>query len=419
MSSGAGKRVAVAAVVLTILLLAVCGLAFRRSMVESWHLRQLESGDAAERRAAAEKLGALRSTRAVPALIKALGGADDELVKTIIVAAREIGSEAAAVAFAAMNKVFVSRSFRLARSSCLQFAAEALAEMGPAKIVGEASRDPMQRMSYAQALAKKQRYEEALDQYLWCYEHGYENSRSFLAVRNSFLLSHIVRLGAAYPPALTWLRDRRDELEARVLAEAAGANWITKLSGGNQLVFDTRSVAAINRELDESYRSLELFERLKDAAALRALLLDQVIDSLLRECRYADILEAAPDIGVRLGQRIFFQGLLYNDESLRRQTIEQAGKYYQAFVGAGRLEQAAALAGSLIHFSPGVETYTTLVRAAALAGNDIEARRLLVRAGKVLTTADFEGVKEAREHPERTPAAPPAAKRRQPGAAAE
>src|SRR5215470_130760 len=58
------------------------------------------------------------------------------------------------------------------------------------KIPEDKKNDPMLRMPYADALAQKGKYEEALVEYLWCFDHGLEYNQSFVGVRGSFLLSN-------------------------------------------------------------------------------------------------------------------------------------------------------------------------------------------------------------------------------------
>ncbi len=79
--------------------------------------------------------------------------------------------------------------------------------------VDAAPQDPMVRMERARALAEKGEKQQALDDYLWCYDHGCENSPAFVGVRVSFLVADIAALGRSYPPAMDALRTRRDAAE--------------------------------------------------------------------------------------------------------------------------------------------------------------------------------------------------------------
>jgi len=81
------------------------------------------------------------------------------------------------------------------------------------KLEGANANDPMLRMSYGDALAQKGRAEDALSEYLWCFDHGLEHGPGFRGVRLSFLLARIVQLGRTYQAALDELR-KRSEFQA-------------------------------------------------------------------------------------------------------------------------------------------------------------------------------------------------------------
>ena len=79
--------------------------------------------------------------------------------------------------------------------------------------------DPSMRQQHAQALAETGKYEEALAEYLWCFDHGNEATNgAYTGVRLSFLLGAIARLGKQYPPAIQALEARRDKAEAALLS---------------------------------------------------------------------------------------------------------------------------------------------------------------------------------------------------------
>ena len=107
------------------------------------------------------------------------------------------------------------------------------------RVEGESRNDPMLRMRLGDALAEKGQVEEALAEYLWCFDHGLEHGKGFHGVRLSFLLSRITRLGSRNPAALAELRDRRDAA-------------CRKLEGESASFEAAMDFTALNRELDES-----------------------------------------------------------------------------------------------------------------------------------------------------------------------
>src|SRR5262249_48532222 len=91
-------------------------------------------------------------------------------------------------------------------------AAEAVAS------VPAGGRDAVQaRYSCAKTLAQNSKYQDALEQYLWCYDEGMIKEASFAGVRVSFLTRDLGQLAAKYPPAREALTVRRDAAKARLL----------------------------------------------------------------------------------------------------------------------------------------------------------------------------------------------------------
>src|SRR4051794_16091870 len=115
------------------------------------------------------------------------------------------------------------------------------------KVEGESRNDPMLRMRLGDALAEKGQVEEALAEYLWCFDHGLEHGRGFHGVRLSSLLKRIVRLGHKNPAAPSELRDRRDAACRRLEGESASFKTAMEF-------------AALNTALDEAKRTVEFLD---------------------------------------------------------------------------------------------------------------------------------------------------------------
>jgi tetratricopeptide (TPR) repeat protein len=99
-------------------------------------------------------------------------------------------------------------------------------------------------------LVKQGNYEEALERFIWYHEHGLECDSSISGVRVSFALSYWLKLGDAYPQAIDSLVKIRDRDTKRTLE-----------SGDSRLFKD---VIAINDDLNENYKSLELFKEIEE-----------------------------------------------------------------------------------------------------------------------------------------------------------
>jgi thioredoxin-related protein len=246
--------------------------------------------------------------------------------------------------------------------------------------------DPSARMEYAQTLAQKGLYKEALDEYLWCYDHGLEHEPAFAGVRLSFLLSDISRLGKNYQPAIEALKQRRDNAAKQILEGSAEFSHILDLTG-------------LNRSLKEEGQNLAVFDKLKakgkEAEALRPMMANLISDQLLAERRYADIVEGiAPLSKINMEIKTYEkqQERISKEQStvpeaqqqflnyLKVQTSKNGAKQYEALLGLKRKEEAAKVAERLIEFDASGATFVTLIKCAARV-QDEEAIRILTEQG--------------------------------------
>ena len=179
------------------------------------------------------------------------------------------------------------------------------------KLEGASANDPMLRMSYGDALAQKGRAEDALAEYLWCFDHGLEHGPGFTGVRLSFLLARIVQLGQTHPAALDELRKRRD---------AAGK----EIESGKADFHTAMGFAALNSNLGEPQQTLALFDRIKadksQPAMVRQYLFDQALDQLLKAKRYKEVV-AGSDAKAKVRERI---GVTSGGKALIRTTRASA-----------------------------------------------------------------------------------------------
>jgi tetratricopeptide (TPR) repeat protein len=247
------------------------------------------------------------------------------------------------------------------------------------KLEGTNRDDPMLRMGYGDALAQKGRTEDALSEYLWCFDHGLEHSRAFTGVRLSFLLGRIVQLGRAQPPALDELRKRRDA--ARVA-----------LVGGKADFDAAMGFTALNDNLGEPEQTLALYDRMKGDKSrperIRQYLFDQSLGQLLKSKRYEEVVALAePKAKVRelIARHERDKGVFPADPSLhafmKQQVCVSGAKYYEALVGSGDRRGAAEVASLLAGFDPD-DAYPALTAAAKRAGDAEAAEALAEEARK-------------------------------------
>jgi thiol-disulfide isomerase/thioredoxin len=243
--------------------------------------------------------------------------------------------------------------------------------------------DPMKRQALGDELARQGKSAEALEHYLWCFDHGNEHGPGYAGVRLSLLPSSIVQLGQTHPPALVALRERRDKATAAVLEGAADRLLALEAS-------------ALNRALGDEDQTLTLFDRLlkerhAESATVLPMLCDQVLDALVAAQRYQDILDAAGPVNVKLSSEIAGHRMTeahFKDEAespvayLRTSLLEKGGKYYEALLGVKDTDHATELIEQLLGVDETADTFALLVRHAVRAGDSESARALMERGVK-------------------------------------
>lgn len=264
--------------------------------------------------------------------------------------------------------------------------------------------DPMARSEYADELVAAKRYDEALKEYLWCFDEGVAARPSYSGVRRSFLLGDIVTLGEVHPPALVALRQRRDAAEARIDA-------------GSTSVDDVADACALSRELGEPERILALYDRVRNGkplkASFRVAFGRNVLKPLVHAQRYGEVLEVfdkpegyvkwiidtfaeaqKPDGEIDEERRAVEESL---EPSLRAHIAKDASVMYEAVLGAGRDEMAARIADSLLAFANFGSVYAELVDRAIRAQNFDVARALADRGIASLPADEQPEVRQARD----------------------
>lgn len=220
------------------------------------------------------------------------------------------------------------------------------------------------RYDKAKALARSGNWEAALPEYLWCYDEGMVRVASFTGVRSSFLLGELEKMAADYPPAMAALRERRDRAEQRMLAN-------TDRQAGADL-------AALNHTLGEDARNLETFDKLAADSPQRQGMLVRVYDQLIDARRYTDAAEARTyaqmsstfDMAARERPEM---ANLPNQELLKQANrtylLTTTTKNIEVLAGAGKLEQARALADKLLAYDGSNDTRAQIQEHAARAGH--------------------------------------------------
>lgn len=204
----------------------------------------------------------------------------------------------------------------------------------------------------------------ALREFLWCYDEGMVRIAVLQGVRTSALAREIAQLGASYPPALEALRERRDRIEQRVLANDRDNTAMLELSQLNQVLGDKQ-------------RNLELFDKLSANDRRRESLLSSVQEQLLAARRYADVVSARPfsRINSYFEMTIAERPLPANipnperlQQTMRTSILRRAMQDFEALAGAGEMENARLFAGKVLAYDNTPETRALLEQHAKRAG---------------------------------------------------
>ncbi len=258
-------------------------------------------------------------------------------------------------------------------------------ERAKEQLVGN-ERDPMARGNYADELVEREKYAEALVEYLWCWDEGAKASPSYSGVRRSFLLMDLKQLGKLHAPALQAMRDRRDAAEARLKSDPASYD-------------DAADACALNRELSDGDRSVALYDDIRKhgrvSESVRRAFAWDVLEILARGRRYADVVDIVDDpvgyVDEQIALAVQIEGFEARSNLDARERAESRSvmrgirvdklmPVFEALVGVDRAEEAERTADKLIEFAGTDKTYAELVDAAARAKN-VELARSLAEKG--------------------------------------
>jgi tetratricopeptide (TPR) repeat protein len=215
------------------------------------------------------------------------------------------------------------------------------------------------RYKHAQELVKSGHYEEALAEFLWCYEVGMPPIAGYGGVRYSYLLSNIAKLGEKYPPALAALRERRDQNEQELTAGSTDFDVI-------------QGFQSINTALGEKKSLLQYYDRIPADDPGKQTMGLLVYDELANAQRYAE----AAQIKSFRDMMGWFEDLTEMSESPKAKLSENEKKhasqvgagFVEVLAGAGKLSDARDLAEIIRAYDSSPETATMLEINATRAG---------------------------------------------------
>lgn len=266
--------------------------------------------------------------------------------------------------------------------------------------------DAMVRMNLGRELAAAGEHAQALREFLVCFDTGRE-SVGYGGVRLSYLLADIARLGEVHPPALEALRARADAAE-RALLEGEGG------------LEEAMDLAALNERLGRSEATLALWDELRSreeagdeprAPQTLKALYRQIVDLLMKEERYADVIAGAGDVmqviegRIRMYEdtRIRFEGSEHSPaDYMRDLAVSDATTYFQAYLGAGDPEGATRVADRVLEFDARADTFLGLARAARRMEAVDVAREILRRGFESLPEEEHDSLRREERRVDRS-----------------
>ena len=249
--------------------------------------------------------------------------------------------------------------------------------------------DHRERTKLADGLRKKGQQAEALEHYLWIWDHGAEHNEGFVGVRGSFFLRNLANFAKTYEPAKAALEQRRDALEQRILNDQPRFDLVLDLVN-------------LDKALGRPERLLVLLDRVpqekwQGERIAHDVLTEAVLDPLVAQQRYDDVRRLRPDPLKALedGLRMPFPGGM--PESVRKQmtarTVKQYAGYLEAYFSGRDDKITAPLVERLLELDGSVSTWIVVLKAAERAGNDVACHDHAVRALQELPEKDHDRVR--------------------------
>ncbi len=221
----------------------------------------------------------------------------------------------------------------------------------------------MARYNNARILAQNGRYEEALKDFLWCYDIGMVKVTHLNGSRRNLVIPELAMLRTKYAPALKALQERRDAAEQVMLVS-------------EQEVDAVKDYAQLNQALGEHMKNLDFFTSLSAKDNRRQFLIPFVSDQLLASQRYNEIVQT--NTFSRM-QTSFVLTSASIDETPKLPPAHSKGridrfadttsKNIEALAGAGEIDNAGKLIGKLLEFDNSTETRAKIQEHLTRAGH--------------------------------------------------
>lgn len=239
--------------------------------------------------------------------------------------------------------------------------------------------DPILRMEEGVKLKEAGNFKDALDAYLWCFDHGLEHSMAFVGVRLSYLIGEFQELAKVYPPTKDALSSRAGEREF----------VIALMWNSRETIWD---YVALCEAMDDLPRAVRTYDRLAihgpRAQEIRQEMAEELIEQFVKMRRYRDAVNAIPSLTRRLVSSTEVSQMVresiqkelrtakLEDRQILLREVEEIVLHselivlYEAYLGAGQSGSALLCAMTATSIQPNRVTFMALAEAARRTGNE-------------------------------------------------
>lgn len=232
-------------------------------------------------------------------------------------------------------------------------------------VQNEGKNDPLKHHKLGDEYLNAGKFDDAMKEYLWCFDEGTTANPGYAGVRSSYLLARLAQLSQIHPPARAAVLERRDSAAQRLVEKPS----------------DTAAAmdfAAINRQFGESAQTMAMFDRLREKdnwdANVRLVLRDALFDELFTNKRYADLLggDAAAEVESDIQRLKQMEPMMARDPRsatvLKQRMLTKWAHLLEATLATQSTEKAQRLAQAILSYDRSDQTLQALADAAKSAG---------------------------------------------------
>jgi len=249
------------------------------------------------------------------------------------------------------------------------------------KAVEHTQEDIEGKLKAARLAEIDKKYQAALDDYLWVFEHS-RHVDKWKGVRNAMVSQELVKLAGEFEPAKAEVLKLRDDREKLMMDEKATEP-------------DVQDWAILNHNLHDDRRSISVYKQLNSKGPGYAQICDWIEEcipvTLVRGRQYQDLLpwaeraSAAQIASVQESESKGFSGRL-----ALPLVMEDVYACYEVLLADGKVAEAAKLSETILRPWSSHDMFSAFVRAARRTNHQAVADDLLAQAKKKVSATDYE-----------------------------